>query len=153
MVKQHIGTIAGAIYGICVIVVVIVTVANHKMQGAKTCISAPSTPSQPPKNTLFSSSNNNKTQQSTKGAFGSTNRMPWPHDDRHHGAAAPLLTAGAINCPNPCLQPKKNGGVVGGARVQQKGESWGLTGGTLVCPLKPIWWLQRADTFPFTQKG
>eukprot|EP00957_Ditylum_brightwellii_P106355 8113569-Ditylum_brightwellii.AAC.1 len=37
--------------------------------------------------------------------------------------------------------------------VQQKGESWGFTGDSYVCPLKPMQWLQRAQAFPYTQKG
>eukprot|EP00957_Ditylum_brightwellii_P212368 15367203-Ditylum_brightwellii.AAC.3 len=32
---------------------------------------------------------------------------------------------------------------VGGAMVQQKGESWGLTGNTNFYPLKPMQWIQR----------
>eukprot|EP00957_Ditylum_brightwellii_P046833 3554497-Ditylum_brightwellii.AAC.2 len=30
--------------------------------------------------------------------------------------------------------------------------TWGHTGGTNFCPLKPMEWLQRAETFPYTQK-
>eukprot|EP00957_Ditylum_brightwellii_P041093 3111332-Ditylum_brightwellii.AAC.1 len=44
-------------------------------------------------------------------------------------------------------------GDVGGTMVQQKGESWGFTGNPNFCPLKPMQWLQRAESFPYTQKG
>eukprot|EP00957_Ditylum_brightwellii_P124691 9504296-Ditylum_brightwellii.AAC.1 len=40
---------------------------------------------------------------------------------------------------------------MGGVMVQQKGESWGLTGRTNFCPLKPMRWLQREGAFPYTQ--
>eukprot|EP00957_Ditylum_brightwellii_P076866 5842734-Ditylum_brightwellii.AAC.1 len=91
--------------------------------------------------------------------------MPWSHDDCHHGAVALPLIAGATNCPNPFSQPKKKHhqcrkpdiqvhlcgeGDMGGTMMQQKGESWGLTGSTNFCPLKPMWWLQRADAFSYT---
>eukprot|EP00957_Ditylum_brightwellii_P058069 4403743-Ditylum_brightwellii.AAC.1 len=37
--------------------------------------------------------------------------------------------------------------------VQQKGESWGFTGNSNFCPSKPMQWVQRAEAFPYTQKG
>eukprot|EP00957_Ditylum_brightwellii_P086978 6620156-Ditylum_brightwellii.AAC.1 len=45
------------------------------------------------------------------------------------------------------------GGDMGGKMVQQKGELWGFTGNSNVCPLKPMQWLQRAEAIPYTQKG
>eukprot|EP00957_Ditylum_brightwellii_P007634 577280-Ditylum_brightwellii.AAC.1 len=48
-----------------------------------------------------------------------------------------------------CFDWEGGGGDVGGAMVQQKGESWGLTGNINFCHLKPMWWLQRADAFPY----
>eukprot|EP00957_Ditylum_brightwellii_P191193 14558356-Ditylum_brightwellii.AAC.1 len=46
-----------------------------------------------------------------------------------------------------------DGGDVGETMGQQKGELWGFTGYLNCCPLKPMYWLQRAEAFPYTQKG
>eukprot|EP00957_Ditylum_brightwellii_P018027 1358466-Ditylum_brightwellii.AAC.1 len=45
------------------------------------------------------------------------------------------------------------GGDMGGAMVWQKGESWVVTGDPNFCTLKPMQWLQRAQTSPNIQKG
>eukprot|EP00957_Ditylum_brightwellii_P092375 7033411-Ditylum_brightwellii.AAC.1 len=40
----------------------------------------------------------------------------------------------------------EGGGVdVGRLTVKQKGDSWGFTGNSKICPLKPMQWLQRAE--------
>eukprot|EP00957_Ditylum_brightwellii_P051305 3889561-Ditylum_brightwellii.AAC.2 len=75
MVKQHSGTISGAISGIYIIVVV--AVVSHEMQGAKTCISAPSSPPQPPKTPSF------PPQQQQNKAI--NKKVPLIAQARHHG--------------------------------------------------------------------
>eukprot|EP00957_Ditylum_brightwellii_P028269 2135107-Ditylum_brightwellii.AAC.2 len=45
------------------------------------------------------------------------------------------------------------GGYVGEEMVHKKVSAWDSTKHTNFCPLKPMQWLQRAHTFPNTQKG
>eukprot|EP00957_Ditylum_brightwellii_P182090 13873349-Ditylum_brightwellii.AAC.1 len=45
------------------------------------------------------------------------------------------------------------GGVgVGGAMVQQKGESWGFPVISIFCPSKLMQWIQRSEASPNTQR-
>eukprot|EP00957_Ditylum_brightwellii_P147350 11220118-Ditylum_brightwellii.AAC.1 len=46
-----------------------------------------------------------------------------------------------------------DGGDMGGVMARQKGKSWVATGEPNFYPLKPMQWLQRAQSSPNTQKG
>eukprot|EP00957_Ditylum_brightwellii_P187299 14264697-Ditylum_brightwellii.AAC.1 len=65
-------------------------------------------------------------------------------------------TAGDIAPPNSLVHweydvgGEGGGGNKGEVMVQKKVSTWGLTGNSILCPLKPMQWLQRTDTFPYT---
>ena len=183
MVKQQIGTIAGAICGICTIVVIaVVSCAMWWRQVVHFC-----TPPTKKESTIFLHPNHKQTRKSAKRCLWqhqqvvmvSWRPLPWhrhatsvfagvfsfltPHPRKKTAGTGNLKFRCICASKYPSLVPECHlwrhfdweggGGDMGGAMVQQKGESWVLTGGTNVFPLKPIWWLQRADTSPTHKRG
>eukprot|EP00957_Ditylum_brightwellii_P127815 9748391-Ditylum_brightwellii.AAC.1 len=87
MVKQQIGTIAGATCGICTIIIIVAVSKQDVMapSGAFLHLSPPQKKRAP----YFSTPTTNKPENPQKGASGSTSRLSWCHDDRCHGAVVP----------------------------------------------------------------